>query len=120
MNRILFLLFMHLLMVAAACKEASEKSLEEKRLEEMMENQAIPSNGYELIDLLVEKASVRVSLDEDQKIKVRGIFEETFLDLYGDLSHEITKDTYLSMRKSVFFGSKERLKQLMKEESELE
>lgn len=84
------------------------------------EKDDIPKNGFELIDLLIKKAKVRASLNEEDQQKVRQIFEETFLAQHGDFNIQITPDNYLPMRKALFFGSRDSLKKYMKGDKSME
>ena len=76
----------------------------------------VPKNGVELIDLLMEKATIRATLSTEDQLKVRQIFEESFIAQHGDLNAPITPDNYLPYRKALFFGSRESLKKYMKED----
>jgi hypothetical protein len=108
-----------LLMVSCQPQEKVQEPISQQG-KEALKRGDIPKNGVELIDLLMEKATVRASLNEDDQQKVRQIFEETFLAQHGDLNIQITPDNYLPMRKALFFGSRDSLKKYMKGDKSME
>ncbi len=83
---------------------------------ETKKKREVPKDGHAMIDLLITKAQARASLNEQEVEAVRAIFEEVFIENYGDLSMKIDPDKYLEIRKEVFFGSSSRVKKYMKED----
>lgn len=109
-----------LLFLALACQSEVEKSPELESDFKEKETAVKPTNGYELINLLMAKAEVRASLSETDKPIVRNIFEEAYTTKFGDLMAPIDPDSIPIVRKAIFFGSRDSLKKYMKVERNAE
>jgi hypothetical protein len=109
-----------LLFLVASCDSVEQTSNSQIDQKATKKTREIPEDGHAMIDLLISKAQARASLNEEEVEAVRGIFEEVFIEKYGDLNMKIEPDNYLEIRKAVFFGSSARVKKYMKDDKKIE
>jgi hypothetical protein len=84
--------------------------------EEVEFQEKMPTNGKELVDLLMYKAATKASItDPEEKARMREIFERAYTDLYGDLMAPISPSEGSERRQQIFFGSRDEIRELMKE-----
>jgi hypothetical protein len=84
--------------------------------EEMNLAEKMPTNGKEVVDLLIDKAATKASItNPEEKAKIREIFENTYTGLYGDLMAPISPSEVSERRQQIFFGSRDEIRALMKE-----
>jgi hypothetical protein len=104
----------------SSCDSVDSSVDSEIEKKEGRKTREVPEDGYALIDLLMNKAQARASLNEQEVEAVRSIFQEVFIEKYGDLSMKITPENYLEIRKAVFFGSSDKVKKYMKDDKKIE
>lgn len=89
------------------CGEASSDSSDQRS------HNGAPSNGVELIEIVVDKASMRFSLDEEKQNAFREILRETYIDKYGDPNDRIPPEEVREMKREIFIQSGDRIREHM-------
>jgi hypothetical protein len=76
----------------------------------------VPTNGFELVDFIVDKAAIRFSLNEVDQDAIRDILKDVYQSKYGELESSIPFDEVRDMQRRVFMESSEKIKHYMNTE----
>jgi hypothetical protein len=112
----MFRLLLFGLMALSGIFSCENKATDSAAAEEVEFEEKMPTNGKELVDLLMYKAAMKASItDPEEKARMREIFEDTYTGLYGDLMAPISPKEGSERRQQIFFGSRDQIRELMKE-----